>query len=183
MNNSIRIDMEDATTTDDTLEIYQRLRKKYKNVGTVIQAYLKRSPEDVQTCIDNGTAQFRLCKGIYDESPDIAYKDRQTIRNQFVELIELMLRANAYVGIATHDREVVERSLTLIENANANHDRYEFQMLLGVTEKMRDNLVAQGHRMRIYVPYGEQWYAYSMRRLKENPQLAGHIIKNLFIRG
>lgn len=183
LNNFIRIDMEDSTTTRDTLDIYRRLRKRYRNVGAVIQAYLKRSPQDVRLSIENHTAQFRICKGIYDESPDIAYKDRQMIRDQFIKLVDMMLSAGAYVGIATHDREMVNRSLTLIKEKQKSHDDYEFQMLLGVTEKLRNRLVSEGHRMRVYVPYGEQWYAYSMRRLKENPMLAGHIVKNLFIRG
>lgn len=183
LKNFVRIDMEDATCTEDTLEIYRRLRKDYDNVGTVIQAYLKRTKQDVQNLIDDGFANLRLCKGIYDESPEVAFKNKQQIREKFVEINRMMLESGSYAGIATHDREVVNRSLEVIHKNKIQPDSYEFQMLLGVTEKLRQKLVDEGHGMRIYVPYGEHWYGYSMRRLKENPSVAGHIVKNLFVRG
>lgn len=183
LDNFVRIDMEDATTTDDTLEIYQRLHRDFRNTGIVVQAYLKRTPEDVRKLIEASASNLRLCKGIYDESPDIAYKDKQKIRDQFADIIRMNLESGAYSGIATHDSEVIRRSLDFLKDLNAPKSRYEFQMLLGVTEKLRQKLVEAGHGMRIYVPYGEHWYAYSMRRLKENPGVAGYIIKNLFVRG
>lgn len=183
LNNFVRIDMEDSSTTDDTLEIYRRLRKEYDNVGTVIQAYLKRSKEDVQQLIDEGVAHLRICKGIYIEPADIAYKGKQRIRDAFMELVEMMLASGSFAGIATHDRELIDRSLEFIQTKGIGKDGYEFQMLLGVTERLRGEVVSAGHRMRVYVPYGEHWYGYSMRRLKENPSVAGHIIKNLFIQG
>ena len=183
LGNFVRIDMEDSSTTDDTLEIYRRLRREFDNVGAVIQAYLKRSGDDVQRLIDEGIAHLRLCKGIYVEPSEIAYQDRQRVRDAFMELVEMMLASRSYVGIATHDKVLVDRSLAMIAQRGVDGKDYEFQMLLGVTEKLRGTLVSQGHRMRVYVPYGEKWYAYSMRRLKENPQMAGHIVKNLFIRG
>lgn len=183
LNNFVAIDMEDSTCTDDTLEIYRRLRKEFDNVGTVIQAYLKRSKDDVQGLIDDGIANLRLCKGIYDEPKDIAYKDKEKVRQNFVELIEMMLKSKSFVAIATHDRPVVDASYKLIKELKADKSNYEFQMLLGVTEKMRGEIVGKGDKMRIYVPYGEHWYGYSMRRLKENPSVAGHIVKNIFIRG
>lgn len=183
LGNFVRIDMEDSTCTDNTLELYRRLRKEFDNVGTVVQACLKRSREDVRRLIQDGIAHLRICKGIYDEPAEIAFKDREEIRESFMDLVEMMAGAGAYQGIATHDRMLVERSLDLVARTGLSGDRYEFQMLLGVTEGMRGDLVQAGHRMRVYVPYGENWYGYSLRRLKENPRVAGHIVKNLFVRG
>ena len=182
LNNFVRIDMEDSTCTDDTLEIYHRIRKKYKNVGTVIQAYLKRSHDDVSWLIKNKIAQLRICKGIYNESPEIAIKNKEEIRKNFLALITIMMQIKSYIGIATHDTVIIKRALEKIETLQVNREDYEFQMLLGVTEKLRGEITKSGHRLRVYVPYGEHWYGYSTRRLKENPQIAGHIIKNLFIR-
>jgi proline dehydrogenase len=179
----VRIDMEDAACTDDTLDVYRRLRKEFPKVGTVIQAYLKRSPADVRKLIEGGIANLRVCKGIYVESPEIAYKKKCRIRDQFTELIQMMLDSGSYIGIATHDKPMIQRSLKMISEKTVPKTKYEFQMLLGVTEKRRRELIRQGHGMRVYVPYGEHWHGYSMRRLKENPNMAGHIIKNLFIRG
>ena len=183
LGNFVRIDMEDSTCTDDTLEMYRRLRNDFDNVGTVIQAYLKRSREDVRQLIDDGIAHLRICKGIYDEPSDIAFKDRNEVRESFMDLVTMMAESGSYQGIATHDKLLLERSLDVVKNAKLGKDQYEFQMLLGVTEGIRGELVKAGHRMRVYVPYGEHWYGYSMRRLKENPKVAGHIVKNLFIRG
>ena len=182
LNRFVRIDMEDATCTDDTLNIYRRLRQDFDNVGTVVQAYLKRTPADVQSLIDDGIANLRLCKGIYDESPDIAIKDKEGIREQFYQIIGMVLDAKGFAGIATHDPPVVEWSLKYLKEHPVSKENYEFQMLLGVAEHLRRDLVKQGHNMRVYVPYGIQWHGYCMRRLKENPRMAGHIIKNLFIR-
>ena len=182
LNRFVRIDMEDATCTDETLNIYRRLRQDFDNVGTVVQAYLKRTPADVQSLIDDGIANLRLCKGIYDESPDIAIKDKEGIREQFSQIIAMVLDAKGFAGIATHDPPVVEWSLKYLNDHQISKENYEFQMLLGVAEHLRGDLVKQGHNMRVYVPYGIQWHGYCMRRLKENPRMAGHIIKNLFIR-
>ena len=183
LKNFVRIDMEDSTCTDDTLDIYRRLRKDFSNVGAVIQAYMKRSRKDVQQLIDEGIAHLRICKGIYDEPKEIAFKDKEEIRSSFVDLVKMMLDSGSFIGIATHDKVLVERSNGVIDSGSASRSKYEFQMLLGVTEKLRGDIVDSGNRMRVYVPYGEQWYGYCMRRLKENPQVAGHIIKNIFVRG
>jgi len=137
LDNFVRIDMEDVTTTDDTLDIYRRLRKDFDNMGTVVQAYLKRTPEDVQALIDIGLSNLRLCKGIYDESPEVAFKDKDKIRDQFVEIVYMNLKSSSYSGIATHDKGVISRSLVMLEQQNIPKDQYEFQMLLGVTEKLR----------------------------------------------
>jgi proline dehydrogenase len=182
LGNFVRIDMEDAGTTDATIEIYRRLRAKgYTNTGVVIQSYLHRSEADVRSLIKEG-ANFRLCKGIYNESATIAYKDRQEIRNNFLKLLQIMLEAGSYVGIATHDDFLIDGACTLIKKLGLMPGQYEFQMLLGVRESRRDQIVRDGHRLRVYVPYGEQWYAYSTRRLKENPAMAWYITKAIFIR-
>ncbi len=180
LGNFVRIDMEDSTTTNDTIEIYKRLRERgFENVGIVIQAYLKRSDADIRALVKL-KANFRICKGIYIESSDIAYQDRDDIRRNFVLLVRTIIENGCYVGIATHDEYLVEKSYDLIQRNSLDRSRYEFQMLLGVREALRDKILSDGHRLRVYVPYGEQWYAYSMRRLKENPQIAGYIMKALF---
>ena len=179
LNNFVRIDMEDSTCTDDTLEILYRVRKEFGNVGIVIQAYLKRSEADIRRLASEGI-NVRICKGIYNESPEIAYKDREAIRQNYLRLLDIMFDQNCYVGIATHDRFLIERSIEKIESENIPATQYEFQMLLGVGEEYRAELVQSGHRLRVYVPFGEDWFPYSLRRMKENPQVAGYIIKNLF---
>jgi len=180
VGNFVRIDMEDSTTTDATLEIYRRLRKEgFANVGVVIQAYMRRSEKDVTELLKLG-ANIRLCKGIYIEPAEIAFKDYQEVRENFVSLLELMFANGAYVGIATHDEHLVDRSYDLVKKYEREKHHYEFQMLLGVREALRDRIAADGHRLRVYVPFGEQWYAYSARRLKENPAIAGYVLKAMF---
>lgn len=182
LGNFVRIDMEDARTTDGTLEIYRRLRREgYSNTGVVIQAYLHRSEADVRALVKEG-ANFRLCKGIYNDSPTIAFKGRQEIRDNFVRLLQIMLEGGSYVGVATHDDYLIEKSFALVQKLGLGRAQYEFQMLLGVRESRRDDIVREGHRLRVYVPYGEQWYAYSTRRLKENPYMAWYITKAIFVR-
>jgi proline dehydrogenase len=182
LNNFVRIDMEDAHTTDGTLEIYRRLRREgHENLGVVTQAYLHRSESDVRALVKDG-ANIRLCKGIYNESPSIAFKGRQEIRDNFLKLLQIMLDGGTYVGIATHDEYLIERAYGMIQKLGLKRTRYEFQMLLGVRETRRDQTVKDGHRLRVYVPYGEQWYPYSTRRLKENPSMAWYITKAIFVR-
>ncbi len=178
-NNFVRIDMEDAGVTGKTIDIFLRLQKEYDNTGIVLQAYLRRSLDDVKQLVKTRT-NFRLCKGIYVEPRKIAYKDPQTVNDNFALLIEEALGAGSYVGIATHDERVTWHGLKTIHKLNLEKNQYEFQMLLGVDEELRDILVKEGHRMRIYVPYGKQWHAYCMRRLKENPRIALYVTKALF---
>ena len=182
LNNFVRIDMEDATTTDDTLELYRLLRKDgLNNMGVVIQAYMRRSESDVRMLVKEG-ANIRLCKGIYNESPSIAYKGHQEIRDNYLRLLQLIFDGGSYVGVATHDDFLLDRAVPMIHKLGLSKNQYEFQMLLGVRENRRNEIVKDGHRLRVYVPYGEQWYAYSTRRLKENPLMAWYITKAIFVR-
>ncbi len=174
--------MEDATTTDNTLAMYQRFRAEgIINTGVVIQACLRRSESDVRALMKSG-ANIRLCKGIYNEVPALAYKSRQEIRDNYLKLLRIILENGCYVGIATHDDYLIDGAYEIIAKLRLKKEQYEFQMLLGVREKRRDQIVSDGHRLRIYVPFGEQWYAYSTRRLQENPQMAWYITKAIFIR-
>ncbi len=178
LGNFVRIDMEDVTATDDTLFIYKSLKEKFPNVGVVLQAYLRRTIDDINALWSKGL-NFRLCKGIYIEKREHAYKDMKNINESFVYNLKKMFEANAYVGIATHDEYIVCKALALIDEMKIPKTMYEFQMLLGVDEDLRDIIVSRGHNLRVYVPFGKHWYAYSMRRLKENPSVAGHIMKDI----
>lgn len=187
-NSFVRIDMEDSQCVDPELDIYQRLRAKYPaNVGLVIQAYLRRTQTDLQMLNQihsNGSPlNFRLCKGIYVEPKEIAYKEYNEVRENFLSNLTYMLNNRMYVGIATHDKYLVDRSIEFIEENNIPKTKYEFQMLYGVTPELRSSILSQGHKMRVYVPFGKDWFGYSTRRLKENPKMASHIIKALFYRG
>lgn len=179
MDNFVRIDMEDSPYTDLTIDLYKKLKEKYNNVGIVIQAYLKRSFNDVVQ-LNKINSNYRLCKGIYIEPAEIAYKDRQQVRDNYVKLLEEILNSGNYVGIATHDEYLINEAYRLIKEKNISKDKFEFQMLLGVREDLRDKINSDGYKVRIYVPFGKQWYKYSIRRLQENPQIAGHIVKNIF---
>lgn len=179
INNFVRIDMEDSPYTDVTIEVYKRILEDNKNVGIVLQAYLKRTSNDTIILNKLGT-NYRLCKGIYIEPATIAYKDKQAIRDNFMKCLELMLKNGNYVGIATHDKYLIDKSYELIKELNISKDKFEFQMLLGVREDLRDKINNDGYKIRIYVPFGEDWYRYSIRRLQENPNIAGHIVKEFF---
>jgi proline dehydrogenase len=179
IENFIRIDMEDSPYTDSTIRLYKRLREKYDNVGVVIQSYLKRSYNDVFLLNELNT-NYRLCKGIYVEPAEIAYKGKQEIRDNFMKILELMLKNSNYVGIATHDEYLINKSYELINKQQVPKNKFEFQMLLGVREDLRDKINSDGFKIRVYIPFGKDWYAYSVRRLKENPQVTMHIIKNVF---
>ena len=174
-----RIDMEDSSCTSDTIELYIRLRKEFENIGIVIQSYLRRSATDVNSLVEQKT-NFRICKGIYVEPRQIAYKDNDIVNWNFVRLTETMLKGRCYVGIATHDEKLVWESYRLIEDLRLKHDEYEFQMLLGVDEQLRQLIVDDGHKLRVYVPFGKQWFPYCKRRIKENPQIAWYVLKSLF---
>lgn len=187
-NNFIRIDMEDSQCVDIEIELFKKLKKEFSgHVGLVIQAYLRRTLEDLTDFSNfpsNGyPLNFRLCKGIYVEPKQIAFKDYEEVRKHYLEDLEFMFQNKMYAGIATHDKFLVEEALKLIEKYQVPQTMYEFQMLYGVTPELRSSIVNRGHKMRVYVPFGKQWFNYSTRRLKENPKMASHIIKALFFRG
>jgi proline dehydrogenase len=171
----VRIDMEDSSTTTATLDLYRELRAEgHENVGIVLQAMLRRTMDDVHELIDL-RPNVRVCKGIYLEPAKVAYQAHDTVRFNFAEAVAALLDGGAKVAVATHDDWVVSEALALIEERDLGFDRYEFQLLLGVREDLADELVRKGHTVRIYVPYGRQWYEYSLRRLQENPRIAGYV--------
>jgi proline dehydrogenase len=175
----VRIDMEHSGLTDQTLEVYRRLREGgHDGTGVVIQAYMRRSASDIAGLADLAP-NVRLVKGIYVESEEIAFTRMPEINANFMLLLEQLIDQGSYVAIATHDRALVTGALELIERRGLAPDRYEFQMLLGVAGEIGRRLIADGHRLRVYVPYGDAWYAYSVRRLKENPSIAGYVARDV----
>jgi proline dehydrogenase len=176
--NFVRIDMEDNTTTDATLRIYHELHARYGNLGCVLQAYMRRTLRDIAE-LPAEKPSVRLCKGIYVEPRTIAWKGYDTVRANYVRALEKLIENGVYVGIATHDEYLAARAVGLIDKHRLPRDRYEFQMLLGVDEELRRILIDGGHRLRVYVPYGRDWYPYSMRRLRENPEVARHVLRAL----
>ena len=173
--NFVRIDMEDSSTTDETLQLYRELRDDgFDNVGVVLQAMLRRTLADIEA-LEDLRPSVRLCKGIYVEPPEVAFQDFQEVRDSFVRSLEALLDAGCHVGIATHDDWLQEQGARLVSARGLGREEYEFQMLLGVRPELGDELIREGHRLRIYVPFGRQWYEYSLRRLQENPKIAGYI--------
>jgi proline dehydrogenase len=178
--NFVRIDMEDSSTTSEALELYGRLRSEgFENTGVVIQANMRRSEEDVWRLISM-KANIRLCKGAYVEPDAIAFRGKEEIRLNYLKLLKMFLDGKCYVGIATHDDFLIDSAYQTIQEMNLQKYDYEFQMLYGVKSKLRDKIVADGHRLRVYVPFGQYWYAYSIRRFKENPQMAWYVFQAIF---
>ncbi len=177
----VRLDMEDHTTTDSTLRIYRKLHELFggERVGVVFQAYMRRTLRDIEE-LPEQSPNVRLCKGIYIEPRDVAWKGYETVRLNFVEALEKLFRNNVYVGIATHDEHLVCAAMALIDRLGIPKERYEFQMLLGVDPQLRRIILQGGHKLRVYVPYGREWYQYSTRRLRENPEVAIHVMKAFF---
>lgn len=187
-NTFVRIDMEDSQCVDPEMEMYIKLQQQYPaHVGLVVQAYLRRTRRDLVRLSEipsNGIPMnFRLCKGIYIEPKHLAFKDFDEVRAHYLDDLNFMFDQNMYVGIATHDKYLVDQALLAIKEKNIAKTSYEFQMLYGVTPELRSSIVKKGHKMRVYVPFGKDWFGYSTRRLKENPQMASHIVKALFFRG
>ena len=174
----VRVDMEDSPYTATTIELVLEMHERHENTGAVIQSYMRRSLKDVTRLAGAGVS-VRLCKGIYDEPREIAYKDFDVVRQNYVLLLEELLRGGSYAGIATHDEYLVWHGLRLIHQMGLSRDRYEFQMLLGVDEELRRILVDAGHKVRVYVPFGKDWYEYSTRRLKENPKIASYVARDV----
>ena len=178
--NFLRLDMENSPYTSETINLYKKAFEDYSNVGIVLQAYMHRSKDDLDK-LANEKFNVRICKGIYIESEDIAYRDYQKIRDNYIVLVQQALIKGAYVGIASHDEYLIDKLYLWIKENQIPTTQYEFQILHGVPmEKKLQQLIKEGNKVRVYVPYGDNWYDYSIRRLKENPKMAGYIIKNIF---
>lgn len=187
-NNFVRIDMEDSPCTDLEIELFRKLKEEFPvNVGLVFQAYMKRTLEDVKSLEDLHSLEYpinyRLCKGIYIEPPEIAYKGYQRVNDNYLKVLDYMMQKGMYPAIATHDKPLIEGAYGLIEKYAYGKEQYEFQMLYGVTPGLRKSILERGHRMRVYVPFGKEWFGYTTRRLKENPKMATTILKALFVKG
>lgn len=187
-NNFVRVDMEDSPCVDLEIELFRKLKAEFpKNVGLVLQSYMRRTHKDINNMLDLNNEEtplnYRLCKGIYVEPEEIAFKKYEEVNTHFLEDLEFMFKNKIYPGIATHDKPLIDGAYKLIEKYKVPLEMYEFQMLYGVAPKLRESIVEAGHTMRVYVPFGKQWFGYSTRRLKENPKMAWHIMKAIFVRG
>ena len=179
-NNFLRLDMENVPYTSETIQLYKEMFNNYNQIGIVIQAYLHRSIDDIKA-LSNDKFNVRICKGIYVEEPHLVLNDYNDIRENYISLVKESLNNGSYVGIATHDEFLIDSLYSWILENNISKDRYEFQVLHGVPmQKKLKKLMEDGNIVRVYLPYGDNWYDYSVRRLKENPKMAGYIIKNLF---
>ena len=183
----VRLDMEDSASVDMELKLYYRLLDEYpKHIGIVIQAYLYRSFDDIKKFVEDYPEPYkiniRLCKGIYKEPKHIAYRRRE-INPNFIKLLDFMLEKKIYSGVATHDEKLVNASYDLIKKHNTPIDKFEFQMLYGVLPKLRDSIIKKGYKLRLYIPYGKDWFGYSVRRMVENPNVAMKVTKAIFTKG
>ena len=179
-NNFLRLDMENSPYTSETINLYKKTFEIYPNIGIVLQAYMHRSIDDLENLASH-MFNVRICKGIYIENEDIAYKDYEKIRENYIDLVKKALRKGSYVGIASHDEYLIDKLYLWIKENQIEANQYEFQILHGVPmDKKLQQLIKEGNTVRVYVPYGDNWYDYSIRRLKENPKMAGYIIKNIF---
>lgn len=179
--NFVRIDMEDSSKTDGTLQVFRRLRGEFENVGIVIQAYLYRSEKDIEDLLKTG-ARIRLCKGAYNEPPSAAFPEKADVDRNYIKLMKLLLPSGIYHGMATHDENIIAETRRFAEERSITPDKFEFQMLYGIRRDLQQQLVAEGYRMRVYVPYGRYWYPYFMRRLAERPANVWFVLRNV-IRG
>ena len=177
----IRIDMEDSSLTDDTIQLYTKCKEQYEKIGTVLQAYLFRSANDLSELKNKNRFNVRICKGIYRESSDISIQSRHDINNNFLKLLRFAFENNIYVCIATHDQFLIKESYKLIKDLKIPNDRFEFQVLFGVPVSgwLKKHL-KHGYKVRVYVPFGRDWYDYSIRRMKENPNIIGYVLRNIF---
>ena len=175
----VRLDMEGSSLTQDTIEIFRELRKRYDNVGIVLQAYLHRTGDDVKEAVGRRD-RVRLCKGAYKEPPEIAFQKKADVNANFVKLMRILLKSGTYHGIATHDPKMIDATLAFAKAENIAPDKFEFHILYGVRSDLQQQLVKDGWRMRVYIPFGTEWYPYLMRRLAERPANAIFILKNLF---
>ncbi len=179
LKNFIRLDMESSTSTDKTISTFNEINDNFKNIGTVFQAYLRRTFDDISKF--NKPINFRLCKGIYNESIDIAYKTKSEIDNNFLKITEYAFNNNHFIGLATHDIKLIKKIYDMIDKHNVDANNFEFQVLYGVPmHGWLQKHLKNNFKVRVYLPYGPQWYEYSIRRLKENPSIAMHVAKSIF---
>lgn len=176
--NFVRIDMEDSTKTDDTIEIFNRLRTEFNNVGIVIQSYLYRSEKDIGELLKAG-ARIRLCKGAYKEPDAVAFPKKSDVDANYIKLMKVLLVSGIYHGIATHDENMIAATKQFAKERGIAVDQFEFQMLYGVRRDLQEKLINEGYRVRVYVPYGHSWYPYFMRRLAERPANVWFVLKNM----
>ena len=177
----VRVEMEDHTTTDATLRVFERLRTEVDNVGIVLQSRLRRTPDDIRALAD-GSLDVRMVKGVYLEPSEIAHTETEPIRRAFVDCTRLLLERGAYVGLATHDDVLADELFGILRAMDLDERRYELQVLLGVRESLWQTWRDAGHPVRVYVPYGPEWRAYSTRRLRKNPQILRHVVRDFFLR-
>ena len=177
----IRIDMEDSSLTDATIQLYTKCKEQYDKVGTVLQAYLFRSENDLFKLLNKNRLNLRICKGIYRESSDIALQNRDNINSNYLKLLRFSFENNIYVCIATHDQHLIKETYKIIGDLKIPNDRFEFQVLYGVPmSTWLKKHQKHGYRVRVYVPFGRDWYDYSVRRMKENPNIIGYVLRNIF---
>jgi proline dehydrogenase len=179
LDNFLRIDMEGSPYTAKTIALCREMRARSANVGTVIQAYLFRSEQDIRDLIAAG-CRIRLCKGAYKEPPEIAFQKKSEVDANFVKLMQILLRSGIYHGIATHDERMIAATADFAAKEGIGKDRFEFQMLYGIRADLQRQLIRDGYRMRVYIPYGSDWFPYFMRRLAERPANVLFILRNLF---
>jgi len=175
----VRVDMEGSAVTDATLRVFERVYADHKNVGSVLQAYMKRTPGDIETMIALN-ARVRLCKGAYKEPAEVAFQKKSEVDANYVKLMKTLLKSGVYHGIATHDENMIRATIEFAQNEKIPASAFEFQMLYGVRRDLQQKLVKEGWACRVYIPFGTEWYPYLMRRLAERPANAIFILKNLF---
>jgi proline dehydrogenase len=178
-DNFVRIDMEDYEHCQISLDIYKELKKEFANVGIVIQAYLYRAHEDIEA-LNEYKANLRLVKGAYKESPKVAYPDKKDVDDNYLKLIKQHIVNGNYTAVASHDEKIIEKTKKFVKESNVSNDKFEFQMLYGICDDLQKKLVGEGYRVRVYVPYGEDWFGYFMRRLAERPANVWFVLKNMF---
>jgi proline dehydrogenase len=177
-DNFVRIDMEDSSKTEGTLDVFRRLRSEFDNVGIVVQAYLYRTEDDVEELLKLG-ARIRLCKGAYKEPASVAFPKKEDVDSNYIKLTKRLLTSGIYHGIATHDENIIRAIRAFVNEQNIEPDKFEFQMLYGIRRDLQEQLVRDGYRLRVYVPYGRYWYPYFMRRLAERPANVWFILRNM----
>jgi proline dehydrogenase len=182
LGNFVRIDMEGSAYTQRTVEMTKRVRAKYTGVGTVMQAYLYRAEKDVQGLLGAG-CRLRLCKGAYKEPPEVAFPEKAAVDANYVKLMKMMLPSGTYHGIATHDPAMIQATKDFVREKNIGRERFEFQMLYGIRTDLQQQLVREGYRLRIYIPFGTDWFPYFMRRLAERPANLVFFLRNLMPKG